>query len=181
MSKWIAAVCLLGLAPVVALAQGAARELTFEVEATVTEIDAESRTVVLENASTGETESIIAGPEVVNFDQIEVGDTVRAAYTVGIAARLAEPGEIDTVTEIGARAAEGDKPGAAGGTIVTLVLEFVSFDPASSVATVKTSDGVEERIEVASDEGRAFAESLSAGDKVALTFTEGVAVGIVQD
>lgn len=135
---------------------------------------------MLQNDASGETASIVAGPEVANFDQIEVGDRVKAQYIVGIAARMAEPGEVDTITELGARAAAGEKPGAASGTMVTLVVEFLSFDPATSLATVKTSDGAEEMIEVASEEVRAFAEGLAAGDKVALSFVEGVAVGIVE-
>lgn len=169
------------LIPVSALAQSAERSLTLEAEATVLNVVAETRTVVLDNHSTGETEFITAGPEVVNFDQISVGDKVKAVYTVGIAARMADPGEIDTVTELEAQAADGEKPAALAGTAVTLVLDFVSFDPEKSIALVKTSGGAEEAIEVQSDQGREFAAGLVAGDKVALTFTEGVAVGIVKE
>lgn len=164
-----------------ALAQSAERSITLEVDAKVLNVFPDTRTVVLDNASTGQTEFIVAGPEVLNFDQIEVGDEVKAVYTVGLAARMALPGEVDTITELEAQAAEGEKPGGAAGTAVTLVLEFMSFDAATSEAVVKTADGVEQTIEVASDEGREFAAGLVAGDKVALTFTEGVAVVIVTD
>lgn len=167
--------------PVLVSAQSADRVLTLETTAKVLNVFPEARTVVLDNQDTGETEFIAAGPEVINFDQIEVGDTVKAVYTVGVAARMALPGEVDTITELEAAASEGEKPGALAGTAVTLVLEFVAFDAASSIATVKTLDGVEEMIEVMSDAGRDFAAELSAGDKVALTFTEGVAVGIVEE
>ena len=167
--------------PVLVSAQSADRVLTLETTAKVLSVFPDTRTVVLDNEGTGETEFITAGPEVINFDQIEVGDTVKAVYTVGVAARMALPGEVDTITELEAAASEGEKPGALAGTAVTLVLEFVAFDAASSIATVKTLDGVEEMIEVMSDAGRDFAAELSAGDKVALTFTEGVAVGIVEE
>lgn len=167
-------------APLAVLAQAAERTFTIEVDATVANVVQETRTVVLTNDATGETEFIVAGPEVVNFDQIEAGDKVKAVYTLGIAARMALPGEVDTIAELDAFAAEGEKPGALSGTALTLVLEFLSFDPATSVAMVKTSDGVEEAIEVASEAGRSFASELSAGDMVALTFIEGAAVGIVE-
>lgn len=181
MLKQLAAVALLTLAPAMGLAQGAERSLTLEVDATVTGVDAETRAVVLENAATGLTEVILAGPEVVNFDQIEVGDTVKALYTVGISARMADKGEVDSMAALDGRAAEGEKPGAVAGTAVTFILEFLAFDADKSIATVKMSDGVEEQIEVASEEGAEFAKGLSAGDMVALTFTEGVAVGIVEE
>lgn len=169
------------LAPVSGFAQNAERGVTIEVDATVRSVDPETRRIVLDNSSTGESEIIFAGPEVVNFDQIETGDKVKAVYTLGIAARMADPGEVDSAVEVDGQAMEGEKPGALSGTMVTLILEFLSFDPANSVATVKDSSGVEQMIEVETDAGREFAAELKAGDRVALTFTEGLAVGIVAD
>lgn len=177
---FMAAACT-AVATVSALAESAERSITIEANATVLNVVPETRTVVLDNHATGETEFIVAGPEVINFDQIDVGDTVKAVYTLGIAARMALPGEGDSVTELEALAAEGEKPGALSGTAVTLVLEFISFDAETSVAQVKTTDGVAQAIDVVTEQGRAFASDLSPGDMVALTFTEGVAVGIVEE
>ena len=167
--------------PAGAMAQNAERAVVLEVDATVRSVNPETRAIVLDNSSTGESEIIIAGPEIVNFDQIEAGDKVKAVYTLGIAARMAMPGEADSESILEARAAEGEKPGALAGSALTLVLEFLAFDSEKFVATVKTSDGEEQMIEVASDAGREFASELKAGDKVALTFTEGLAVGIVEE
>lgn len=168
------------LVPVSAAAQSAARSLTIEVDAVVKSVDAETREIVLENTETGMSEIIVAGPEVVNFEQIDVGDTVAAVYTLGIAARMALPDEVDTLVGVDAKAAKGETPGALSGTAVTLVLEFIAFDTEKSVATVKDSTGAEQMIDVASDTGRAFVADLKTGDMVALTFTEGLAVGIVE-
>ena len=176
-----AAAFAVALIPTGSIAQTAEQSITLETDAKVMNVFPDTRTVVLDNLSTGQTEFVVAGPEVVNFDQIKTGDEVKAVYTVGLAARMALPGEVDTITELEAKAAEGEKPGAAAGTAVTLVLEFMSFDPAASLAVVKTTDGVEQTIEVASEVGREFAAELVTGDKVALTFTEGVAVVIVTD
>lgn len=180
MFRSIFTAAILLLAPAMVVAQSAERSVTFEVDATVRSVDAETRRIVLDNSTTGESEIIIAGPEVVNFDQISAGDKVKAVYTLGIASRMAEPGETDSVALLDARAAEGSTPGAMAGTAVKLVLEFVMFDAEKSIATVIDSTGSEQMIEVASDEGREFASSLSKGDMVALTFTEGLAVGIVE-
>jgi len=167
--------------PVFAFAQSAERSITLEAEATVQSVDPDTREIVLRNSKSGETEVIVAGPEVVNFDQLEVGDTVKAVYTVGIAARMAAPGELDSAVELDGQAMEGEKPGALSGTMVTLVLEFISFDPDMSIALVRDSTGMEQSIEVESEAGREFATKLSAGDMVALTFVEGIAVGIVEE
>jgi hypothetical protein len=168
------------VAPFCGFAQTAEREVTFEVDATVRSVDPETRRIVLDNSTTGESEILIAGPEIVNFDQIEAGDKVKAVYTVGLAARMALPGEMDSLVEVDGQAAKGEKPGAMTGTMVTLILEFLSFDPETSIATVKDSSGAEQRIEVATEAGRDFTAELNAGDKVALSFTEGLAVGIVE-
>ncbi len=181
MIKRILAAVILSLAPVYGFAQSAERSVTIEVSATVRSIDAETRMIVLDNDTTGQSEIIIAGPEIVNFDQIEVGDKVKAIYTLGIAARMAMSSEVDSAVEVDGQAIEGEKPGALIGTAVTLILEFISFDPDASVATVKDSTGTEHMIEVESDVGRTFTSDLKAGDMIALTFTEGLTVGIVEE
>ena len=175
------AAIILALLPSLGFAQSAERTMTLEVNATVRSVDAETRMIVLDNETTGRSEIIIAGPEIVNFDQIEAGDKVKALYTLGVAARMAMPNEVDGVLEIDGQAIEGEKPGALTGTAVTLVLEFLSFDPVASIATVKDSSGTEQMIEVETDAGREFAKELNSGEMVALTFTEGLAVGIVEE
>lgn len=181
MFKQVIAGVILSLAPVFAFAQSAERSMTMEVNATVRSVDVETRRIVLDNETTGQSEIIVAGPEIINFDQIEAGDKVKAVYTLGIAARMAMPEEMDSAVEIDGQAMAGEKPGALAGTAVTLVLEFISFDSDASIATVKDSNGTEQLIDVKSDAGRAFASDLKAGDMVALTFTEGLAVGIVTE
>lgn len=180
MLRSVLAILAMLLLPTLAAAQSAERSVTIEVDATVRSVDAETRRIVLDNSTTGESEVIIAGPEVVNFDQIAAGDKVKAIYTLGVAAAMAAPGQTDSVALLDARAAEGSTPGALSGTAVTLVLEFVAFDAEKSMATVIDSTGEEQMIEVMSDEGREFAGGLAKGDMVSLTFVEGLAIGIVE-
>ena len=79
--------------PVVALAEQASkapadqpltRAQSVEARATVTAIDPATRTVTLKNEK-GETFPVQAGSAVKNFDQIKVGDIVKATYTESIA------------------------------------------------------------------------------------------------
>ena len=177
----IFATLVLSLVPVFGFAQSMQRGTTVEVNAIVRSVDAETRKIVLDNETTGETETIVAGPEVVNFDQIKIGDKVKAIYTLGVAARMAMPGELDSSVSIDGQAEKGAKPGAVSATSVTTIVEFVSFDAAASTAVVKDGKGMERVIEVKSDAGRKMAEELKAGDKVALIFTGGLALGIVQE
>lgn len=167
--------------PVVSFAQTAERSVTIEVDATVQSVDPDTRLIVLKNSASGDEETILAGPEVVNFDQIEAGDTVKAVYTLGMAASMAFPGEVDSMVALEGRAAEGSTPGAAAGTMVTLILTFVSFDAETSIATVTDSRGAEQLFPIQTEVGLEFVEQLSPGDRVALSFTEGLAVGIIEE
>ncbi|WP_425093962.1 hypothetical protein [Tropicimonas sp. S265A] len=172
--------CLLWLLPSLAAAQTAERNLTVEIDATVAAIDADTREITLRDPENGATQVIVAGPEVRNFDQIAVGDTVRAVYSLGLVARMAQPGENDSVAALEGSAVEGEKPGAVDVVAVTRVLELVSYDAETFVATLRDSDGHLRSAVVETEDGRAFAANLSPGDKVALTFSESMAIGIVR-
>src|SRR5215813_3734685 len=79
---------------------------------TVKAVDHGTRTVTLESAN-GATETYRAGPNMVNFDQIHVGDKVRATVTEALAVSVRKVGTPpnlgDTVTF--ALAPKGAKPG----------------------------------------------------------------------
>ena len=68
-------------------ADGAIAVDTFTTMATVTGIDAARRELTLAT-SNGRREKYKAGPEVVNFDQIRVGDRVKAVLTEEVAVAL---------------------------------------------------------------------------------------------
>jgi hypothetical protein len=58
-----------------------------------------------------------------------------------------------------------------------MVVEFVSYDKVSNIATFVAPDGVVETVTV-QPEMREFAAGLESGDRVDLTMTEAVAVSI---
>jgi hypothetical protein len=156
----------------------AQRESLVTRTAVVQSVDQESRQVLLE-AENGRMLSITAAPEVRNLAQLEPGDVVRLDYYEAVSVEMADPSdqsapEAVMVTE---RAPEGAKPGAAGAASVRMVVEFVSYDPVSNIATFVAPDGVVETVTV-QPEMREFAAGLESGDRVDLTMTEAVAVSI---
>ena len=156
----------------------AEREDFEEGTAVVEAIYPERREVLLRTAD-GRQLTVIAGREVRNFDQIEVGDTVRAVYMESVAARMAEPGEGGPTTGVvlTERAAPGELPGAAEGVSVTAVVDVISYDPATHVATFRMPEGDVHSL-VVRPEMRAFAAARRPGDRVSLTFTQAMAVAL---
>lgn len=156
----------------------AERQSLVTERAVVQSVDLESRQVLLESDD-GRMLGITAGPDVRNLAQLEPGDVVRLDYYEAVSVRMADPSDASApegvvVTE---RAPEGAKPGAAAAASVRMVVEFISYDPASSIATFVTPDGVVQTAAVR-PEMRDFAAGLESGDLVDLTMTEAVAVAI---
>lgn len=156
----------------------AERESVVTRKAVVQSVDLEGRQVLLEGEN-GKMLSVTAGPEVRNLAQIEPGDVVRLDYYEAVSVKMADPSDASApegvvLTE---RAPEGAKPGAAAAATLRMVVEFISYDPASAVATFVAPDGIVETANVR-PEMRAFAAGLESGDLVDLTMTEAVAVSI---
>lgn len=155
---------------------------TIEAMATVQSLDLLTRQVGLKTED-GRMLTIVAGPEVRNLAQIDLGDKVKAVYIQGVAARLAAPGQAASGTEVTTaivRAAEGDKPAVIVGESVRTVVTIVSFDAKSNLVTFAAPDGLVRSVVVRKPEMQEFARGLKPGDEVEVTFTEAIAVGIVE-
>ncbi len=175
----VAAVAFLGACSSDSVAQNEPVKVveTVEASATVQTVDKETREILLKDNVDGDTFVVTAGPEVKNFDQIDSGDQVKIAYSLGRAARMALPGQAGTTSAVvGGTAEEGAKPGVAVGQVTTTVLEFVSYDPGSRQATIINAEGLERTVTVETPEGQEFASKLNKGDKVEVTFTEALAI-----
>jgi hypothetical protein len=90
-------------------------QLVHEITATaqVTAVDAATRLVTLRRED-GNLIQVVAGDEVVNFDQIDVGDVLRVRFQDTLTASLCPPGETELGALVGAlaaRAEPGAKPG----------------------------------------------------------------------
>jgi hypothetical protein len=86
---------------------------TYDLTATVTEIDASTRKVTLV-AKNGKKATVKCGPEVINFEQIRVGDVVKAVLTSELTVAMADAADarIQSANQTVALAPKGAKPGA---------------------------------------------------------------------
>jgi hypothetical protein len=149
-----------------------------ELHATIQTVDPGTREILL-RADDGRLLSVVAGPEVRNFDQLEPGDRVAAFYVESIAASMAAPGQA-VETRAGAatdRAPEGGRPGAAAGVAIEAVVEWVGYDPESAIATFIGASGLTHSVQTP-PEMRAFAAARQPGESVLIEYTAALAVEV---
>jgi len=149
-----------------------------QATATVTRIDAKTRTLVLRDAS-GTENAIVAGPEVRNFDQIKVGDRVVATFREAFAAEVVKPGTGQTgAALVGGRAEPGQRPGAAVGEVLTTTVKVSSVDTATNTIEFTDANGFVRRIQVRDPKAVEFIRGLRRGDEVQVTYTEALALSV---
>jgi len=144
------------------------------VQATVVGVDKEKRELTLERPN-GAYVAVVAGPEVRNFDQIEVGNTVTARYIVSLSARRLAPDEPDTEPSAGvltARAEPGQAPAGAIGSDMMMTVVIKSVDSDQHVVTFTDPNGALHAVEAERDEGKSFVSGLKPGDRVELIYEE---------
>lgn len=113
-------------------------ELT--IDATVTKVDAKTRIVTLKTKA-GETEEVVAGPSVKNFDQIKVGDKVHAKATQSLTLELIKGGGKGKPSRVdgsgAAKAEKGAKPSGAVAENVTITANVTAVDRTAKTITVQ--------------------------------------------
>ena len=144
---------------------------------TVKSVDIENRRMQV--IAEGRTSTLRVSEAVKNFEQIEEGDRIELDFVQSIAVSMA--GHEDTgepmAASLDAVAEEGAKPGAASADLLTVVVEFVSYDPQTHVAVIKTAE--EEIVEVVvQPEIRAFAKSRVPGDRIVVSYFLGMAISV---
>jgi hypothetical protein len=162
--------------PAVALATEAAKPLTraasVEARATVTAVDAATRTVSLKTQG-GEMVDVVAGSEVKNFDQIKTGDVVKATYTESLAFKVVPKGETPGGATETAQRVPG---GAAAAQQVTTSFKVASVDPETNILWVTLPNGNTKKIQVQDPEAQKRLKTLSPGNVVAVTYTKSIAL-----
>lgn len=146
----------------------------------VVAVDKATRELVLQRAGESPV-TVIAGPEVRNFEQIEAGDTLNARYTVSLTARRLDPGETAKepgATMAAARAEPGQKPGAAIGAGMTITVVVNSVDRDTHTVVVTGPDGNTQSIEAQRDTGKRFVDGLKPGDRVEITYDEALVLAV---
>lgn len=146
----------------------------------VQSIDQENRRFQV--LSEGQLITFKADGRVANFDELEVGDRITIEYVEGVALGMADPS--DTGETMGAGIAGtaplGAKPGAAGAEVLSGVVQFLSYDTRSHVATTRLAGG-EIALFAVRPEFRSFARSRKPGDRVAVVYERAVAVSVTPE
>lgn len=144
---------------------------------TVKDVDHENRRMRV--IADGKTSTLRVSDAVVNFDQIEAGDRIELDFVKSIAVSMAD--QTDTgeplAASIDAVAPEGAKPGVASADLLTVVVEFVSYDPATHIAAIKSADEAVHEV-VVQPEIRAFAKSRTPGDRIVVSYFLGMAISV---
>ena len=160
--------------------QEPSRSVTFGITATATvkAIDPATRTVTLTN-SDGEDVEVKCGKQVRNFDQLKVGDKVRAAAFARIEATLgkeagAEAADATTII----RSPEGGAPGAVIIKTQQQTAKIQAIDPANRTVTLESLDGEKSKqVPVGQD---LDLSKLKVGDDITLRVSKGVAIWVPQ-
>lgn len=147
-----------------------------EGSAVITAIDKANRTFTVKRQK-GEDVKIKAGPEVRNFDQLKVGDTVNVAYVESLVLELKKGGgmKVEKTEKAGVMGAKpGEAPAGVAGRQVTVVGDVIKLDPATQIITVK---GPERTVELKSRDPEQF-KRIAVGDQIQATYTEALAVSV---
>lgn len=143
--------------------------------ATITAIDAATRTATLKTES-GEIIDMVVDPAVPNFDKLQVGDTVAATYTASLAARIAQPGEVTPEVKESVSApqtAPGERKVAHE---VTASLKVEAVDTKANTVTLSGPQGNKKTIAVNNPKVQERLKTVKVGDVVVVTYTESVAL-----
>jgi hypothetical protein len=149
---------------------------TVEVAATITAIDKATRAITLKGPK-GDEVTIVAGPEVKNFAQLKVGDTVNMKYYESLALELKKGGglKVEKTEKAGAVGAKpGETPAGVAGRQVTVVGDVIKLDASTQTVTVK---GPNRTLDLKARDPEQF-KLIAVGDQIQATYTEASAVSV---
>ena len=147
------------------------------VTATVTAIDAATRTVSLKDKK-GKVTSLAVGEEARNFDQLKVGDVVTVDYKEAMTLTLKKEGRgkssINESTTMN-RSEPGAKPGGTAGREVTVLADVVAVNTKTKMVTLKGPKGNTLDLKV---DDPAQLKDIKKGDQVEAVYTEALAISV---
>ncbi|HKO68184.1 MAG TPA: hypothetical protein VJU53_10310 [Burkholderiaceae bacterium] len=144
--------------------------------ATITAIDKAKRTVTVKSEQ-GKEVTVVAGPEVKNFNQLKVGDTVDIQYAEALMLELKKGGgkPVARVEEkAGASAKAGQKPAGMQGRKVTVVGDVINVDAATQTVTLR---GPNRTVDLKVRDPEQF-KLIAKGDQIEATYVEAAAVSV---
>ncbi len=149
---------------------------TYQGTATVTAIDAAERKVTLVTPD-GRKETFKAGPEVVNFPQIKVGDQVKATLTEALVVYMATdaPPQAQGEATAVAFAPVGAKPGVLMANTVQIKAKVTAIDLEHRKATLEFPDGTTHKVTVRKD---VDLSKRKVGEEVVIRTTDALAITV---
>ena len=125
---------------------------THRLDATVTDIDASARKVSLLTEE-GKKTTVKCPPEVVNFDQIHVGDKVRAVVTSELTVAMADASNprMESASQTVALAPKGAKPGLFVTETQQYTAKITDINLKKHQATLRFPDGSDRTFNVRKD------------------------------
>ena len=149
---------------------------SIEVTAKVTAIDTKNRKMTL-LLPEGDKETVKVPPEAVNFDQISVGDLVKATLIEEVVVYLDEEGASipDGYAAGVAIAPKGAQPGGLVAETVKVTATVTAIDQTNRTATVRFNDGSVETFPVRDD---IDLSQRKVGEKVVFIVTQMVALSL---
>lgn len=147
---------------------------TSKITATVTGVDAGRRRVMLVTPD-GKKFTVKAGPEVVNFGQIRIGDQLKVTLTEEVVVRMAKPGEKneDGSAALAGLAPLGAKPGVVTAETYQVTATVTAIDLKKHKATLQFPDGSSKTVTVRQD---VDLTKRKVGEKVVIRATEVLAI-----
>jgi hypothetical protein len=149
----------------------------------ITALDAKTRAVSITGKDGGVLD-VIAGPEVRNFSQLKVGDTVTLNYTGAVALELKPAGSAPvgvTKTQQSTVQIPGTKPGGSQSNTISIVTEVAAVNPERNTIALRGPRGNTQIVAVVREDLRAKLPKVKRGDLLNITYTEAVAVSIRRD
>jgi len=146
------------------------------VTATVTKIDQKTREVTVKTED-GKESSFVAGPAVVNFAQMKVGDVITAKYAEALVYEVKKGGTAvaPETTVAGGAAAPGAMPAGAVAQQTTVTVLITAIDTKAPSVTFQGPGGKTKTIKVLHPEKL---EGVKVGDTVQVTYTEALAITV---
>lgn len=145
---------------------------------TIQAIDQANRLVTLK-ADDGTEETIYVPPSVKRFNEMKVGDKVKAKYYESYVFQIHKPGDTAPAAAQGTSGSitrgTGAHPSATIAAQTTATVEVVSVDQAVPSITVKTTDG---RTITRKVDNKKNLEGVKAGDKIDITYTQAALVSV---
>lgn len=150
---------------------------TIKTSAKIVSLDASTRSITLKRQD-GKVTTVVASDELRNFDQLKVGDTVKAEYVQALALDLKKGGGGAagiTGGEAMSRSEPGQKPGGKAVRQVAVLADVVSVNAKQKTVTLKGPAG--NLVDLAVDDPEQL-KNIKKGDQVQALYSESLAVSV---